>query len=106
VTGNAGKTRLPTRFGNDYIRDLVDDRYTCLPHNLVGLNLLSEVFLDPPGADGADLMVTVDRYGIIGGSLMPTPIFVGTQRFFRLLRERQMRWFSAEVVHVNPGGAT
>lgn len=99
VTGRAGRTHPPTRFGNDYIRDKVDERYTCRIHGLVGLNLLSEVHLRMDEMDGSDVMATADRYGIYGGWVTPTPVFIVTQRFYGLIRAAGVKGFSAEAAH-------
>jgi hypothetical protein len=100
VHASAGSTCPPTRIGNDYIRDSVNEMYTCPEHDLHGLNVLSEIFLPQSPKAEADVMVTDDRAGIWGGVLVPTPLLIVRNNVFALLYEHKIKGFVAEVVHV------
>lgn len=100
VTGSAGPTVPPTRFGKDYLHDDLHGEYSCLAHRLAGLNLLSEVYLDRGSVESTDLAVTTDRFGVRRGVLMPIPALIISPRFYRLLQVNQIRGFRIEVAHV------
>jgi hypothetical protein len=101
IWGSAGRTSAPTRFGIDYFRDAPDERFMCLEHQLVGLNLLSEVTLAHRPTDLHDFMITSDRYGRFGGSIVPVPALIVTQRVSRLFRELSIKGALQEVVNIS-----
>lgn len=100
VTGSAGHTVPPTRFGIDYLRGDPEGRFVCSEHNLSGLNLASEVYLDRRSVEDVDLAITTDREGMFGGVLMPTPVLVASPRFYRMLRTNGIQGYRVEVAHL------
>jgi hypothetical protein len=97
ITADAGETIPPTRFGRDFLRYDAEPDYICPLHQLSGLNLVSEVFLTQSCCRGADILKTVNRYGDRSGLLMPSAILLISQRFYRLLTERDWHGFKVEV---------
>jgi hypothetical protein len=122
VTGRAGHTVPPTAFGEDILiperrrpkdelgidmAELAFDgrlyptdqtgQYRCPHGHVSGLNLLSEVYVDRAQWDGSDISATEDLVGVRRGLLVPSPIFLITQRCYRLLAGRAFKGFKVEI---------
>lgn len=100
VTGKAGRTVPPTEFGLKPFNP--DDRgeYRCPRGHVSGLNLLSEVYVRRENWDGSDIAATEDLVGSRMGVLVPSPMLLISQRFYRLLLEHNLKGFKAEVAHL------
>jgi hypothetical protein len=89
-----------TRFGADpFIEDPEEDNRCPLGH-VLGLNVLSELYVDRSTWDGSDINVTRQMAGIRRGVLVPRPFVLISQRLYRLLRDNKIRGYKAEVVHI------
>jgi hypothetical protein len=101
VSVPVGITVAATRFGKDFFRDDdVSPESICTEHGLLGLNLLSEVFVDRNSIEAADIVKTFNRYGIRSGCVQPSAILLISQRFYRLMEEHRIRGFKVEVAHL------
>jgi hypothetical protein len=100
VAGRAGRTVPPTEFGIDPFDRDAEGTFRCPMGHVSGLNLLSEVYV--PRADwvGSDLTVTDDLVGARRGVLVPSPMLLISQRFYRLLLETGTRGFGVDVAHL------
>lgn len=100
VTGKAGNTVDPTRFGIDYLHPDPEGRFVCTQHFLSGLNILSEVFLRRDSVETVDVAATTNRFGLRGGVLVPIPILVISQRLLQILSQHGIRGYKVEVAHL------
>jgi hypothetical protein len=100
VTGKAGNTVDPTRYGIDYLHPDPEGRFVCPQHLLSGLNLVSEVFLRRDSVETVDIAATTNRYGLRGGVLVPIPIVVISQRLFRILKQHRIKGYKVEVAYL------
>jgi hypothetical protein len=73
--------------------------YRCPQGHVLGLNLLSELWVKKEGHDGSDLVRTRQLIGTRMGVLHPEPRLLISPRLFRLLRELKVGRLVAEVAH-------
>lgn len=104
VTGKAGRTTPPTAIGLKPFRQTHIDtdgrNYRCPRGHVSGLNVLSEVYLKREEWDGSDIAATEDMFGVRIGVLVPAPLLLITPRFYRLLKENNVKGFKVEVAHL------
>lgn len=100
ITASAGETVPSTRFAKDFFREDTAQEFVCPQHGLSGLNLVSEVFLRKTSIEAADILKTTNRYGTKQGWLVPSPVFLISQRFYRLLEQRSVRGYKVEVARL------
>jgi hypothetical protein len=74
--------------------------YACPLGDTVGLNLLSEVYVDKASVPDADMMMTRQFVGVRRGLLVPAAPLLISQHLFEVLRDSQVRGFEVEVAHV------
>ena len=101
ITGTVGRSaKSPTKFGIDPFN--LDDKgeYVCPYGHVSGLSILSELYIKKENWDGSDIAVTEDMIGQRMGLLVPKPLIVISQRFYRILKKEKIRGFREEVVHV------
>ena len=73
----------------------------CPKGHLLGLNLLSEVFVDPSSTGNVDLFVSDKFIGVRRGLLRPRRILMVSQRVRKLVETERFRGWQFEVVR-NP----
>ncbi len=100
VTGTAGRTVPPTRFGLGPFREDEADQYRCPHGHVSGLNVLSEVHVARTGWDASDVTATTDLYGVRVGVLVPAPMILISQRLYQLLLETGTKGFEVDVAHL------
>jgi hypothetical protein len=88
----------PTRFGEDPFDDIEYGK--CPLGDTLGLNRLSEAWVDQSTYDGADLAETQQYVGHREGVLRPAPILLISSRLWRLLEEHGLKKYDVEVCHV------
>ena len=74
--------------------------WRCPRGHVSGDNLLSEVYVERAKWDGSDICATEDMVGWRQGVLVPSPIILISQRFYRLLQEGNFKGFRVEVAHL------
>jgi hypothetical protein len=74
-------------------------KFRCPQGHVLGLNLLSELWIRKEGHDGSDLVRTRQLIGARRGVLHPQPRLLISPRLFRLLRELKVGRLVAEVAH-------
>lgn len=95
VTSRPLRTVAPTRFGEGLFEE--QNRYRCPHGHVVGLNLLSEVFVDRSDWDGSDIACTKELVGARRGVLVPAPLLLISPRFRRLLVEHRIKGWKVDV---------
>lgn len=72
----------------------------CERGDTLGLNLLSEVYLDRAGYSGADLSETTEMIGVRRGLLRPQPLLLLSNRAFSAFRSAKLKGIGIEVAHL------
>ncbi|WP_375771154.1 hypothetical protein NR798_09725 [Archangium gephyra] len=89
----------PTQANNGPFDLDVNGDYRCPQGHVLGLNLISELWLKKDSHDGSDLARTRQLFGPRMGVLRPHPKLLISPRLFRLLRELKVGRLIAEVAH-------
>ena len=100
IVGTVGISAKPTKFGADPFDPDKRGKYVCPYGHVSGLSILSELYIKKENWDGSDIAVTEDMIGQRMGLLVPKPLIVISQRFYRILKKEKIRGFREEVVHV------
>ncbi len=100
VAGKAGRTVPPTEFGIMPFKSDEFGRYRCPKGHVSGLNLLSEVYVERRHWDRSDVTATENLFGARMGVLVPIPMILITQRFYRLLLDTGSKGFEVDVAHL------
>lgn len=87
----------PSKFGINPFDDDAKDKFRCPQGHVLGLNLLSEVWIQRKDWDGSDVVATRESVGILQGLLVPTPLILISQRLWRLLEENEVSGYSVEL---------
>jgi hypothetical protein len=88
-----------TRVGIDPFDGDVKAEYRCPVGHVVGLNLLSELWISRIGWDGSDVIATHEHIGVRRGLLRPSSPVLIVPEVWRLFREMEVKGFKAEVAH-------
>ena len=99
VTSRPVSTQPPTRFGTDPFDDS-PERSGCPPDHVVGLNVLSELWVARADWDGSDLVRTLQAVGTRRGLLVPAPLLLVSQRAFRVFQQERVKGAKVEVAHL------
>jgi len=100
VVSPAVTIRHPTEVGNDpFDRDL-DGRYSCPTGHLLGLRLLSEVYIKRETWSGSDVACSEQLIGLRMGILRPRPILLISCRLRTIIGEEKLRGIETEIVHL------
>jgi hypothetical protein len=89
-----------TKTGVEPFDEDPENKYRCSRGDLIGLNLLSEVYLRNKDYDGADVAITRQFIGARGGIHRPTPVLLISPRFWRLLESEKVKGYKVEVAHL------
>jgi hypothetical protein len=92
----------PTRCGNNPFDDDEKNEYRCPKGHVVGLNLLSEVWVKRESYDGSDLCATRQLVGMRSrndGLFRPHPVIFISPRLQQLLEELGARGYELEVAY-------
>ncbi len=90
----------PTRVQNSYFDDDPSNEYRCQRGDLLGLNVISELYLTPTVGSSAELAFTKQYIGCRRGVIRPRRMIVVSQRLRSVLMSEGMRGFRFEVAHI------
>ncbi len=85
-----------TKTGIDPFDEDVKNEYRCPRGDLIGLNLLSEVYVDRGSYDGSDVAITRQFVGKANSWLL-SPVLLISQRFRQLLEAEKIKGYTLEV---------
>lgn len=102
VTNATTQLAPQTVFGVDPFDHDMKGAFRCSAGDLVGLNVLSEVYVHPNAVGGQDLALTSQFIGIRRGLLRPERIVLGSQALRRAVMEAKLRGFAFEIAHTVP----
>ncbi|HEX5753689.1 MAG TPA: hypothetical protein VFZ09_46295 [Archangium sp.] len=91
----------PTRVGNSFFAP-EPDTARCPKGHVLGLRVLSEVYVSRSSLDGNDWACTRQRVGLRQGLFRTQPLILISQRLYRLLSEMKVRRFDVEVAWLSP----
>jgi len=94
------KIRPETRTGNDPFDDDPKNEYRCPRGHVIGLNVLSELYVSQSDFNPWDFAFTRQFVGTRGGVIRPHQLLLISPRLFRLLSEHQLKGFDVEVAHL------
>jgi hypothetical protein len=89
----------PTRAGGSLFDDPDSIEYKCPAGHLMGLNLLSELFVDANTYEGAPLVSSTQFLGVRRGLLRPRRILCVSQELWRAIERDRIKGIEVEVVH-------
>jgi len=90
-----------TEFGvKPFIYDPRDDTRCPLGH-VLGLSILSELYLERSSWNGSDFNSTRQLVGVRRGALVPRPFILISQRLNRLLKKIKLKGYKVEVAHLD-----
>jgi hypothetical protein len=90
----------PTRFGNNVFDDDPDNEHRCPDGPVVGLNLLSELYVARSSWEGEDFVQTQQYVGIRRGLLNPRTILATSQHARRVIESAGRKGITFEVAHL------
>jgi len=90
----------PTRTGRNLLDADERGRYRCPHGHVLGLNLLSEVFVDGTRWDGGDVACTRELLGVRRGLLALAPCLLISPRLRKLLLDYRIRGWQADVAYL------
>jgi hypothetical protein len=99
-SGRAVEISDKTRAGNDPFDDDPEGTYRCPLGHVLGLNLLSDVWIVRNSWAGDDLAISRQMFGEMRGLLRPEPVWLISSRFWRALKEASVKGFRVEVAHL------
>lgn len=94
----------PTRVGNSFFAP-EPDMARCPKEHVLGLRVLSEVYVSRASLDANDWSCTRQHIGLRQGLFRPQPLLLISQRLYRLLTEMKVRRFDVEVARLSTKGA-
>jgi hypothetical protein len=89
----------PTRVGNSFFVP-EPDTARCPKGHVLGLRVLSEVYVSRASLDGNDWACTRQSVGLRQGLFRPQSLMLISQRLYRLLAEMKVRRFDVEVARL------
>jgi hypothetical protein len=89
----------PALFGNSYLAPEPDEA-RCPQGHVLGLRLLSPLHLARESLRRTDWQCLRGLLGLRQGLFRPYPLFIISQRLYRLLKELKVRHLNEEVVHL------
>jgi hypothetical protein len=93
------ETAPPTRFGKTYLAPEPDET-RCPRGHVLGRRLLSPLHVAPSSLKALDWQALRGLLGARQGLFRPCPLFIISQRLYRLLKELKVRNLNEEVAHV------
>ena len=89
-----------TRFGINPFDDDAAGTYRCPNGHVLGLNRLSELYVEEADWDGADFHITREYVGTRRGLLRPTRLIVVSPKLRKLFLEHKIKGADFEVAHL------
>lgn len=90
----------PTRVGNGPFDDDPSGEYKCSRGDLIGLNLLSEVWIIRGSYNGSDIVASKQFVGCQRGLLRPERLLFISQKLWQLLANEKLKGFQIEVARL------
>jgi hypothetical protein len=90
----------PTQYGIDPFDLDEAGEYRCPLGHIAGLNVLSELTIARSSWTGADLVATRQLIGRRVGLLVPSPLYLVSQRLYQRLVAEGIKGFTFEVAHL------
>lgn len=90
----------PTLVGSNLFDLDEQGEFRCPQGHVLGLGLLSELWVRRESYDGSDLVRTRQLTGLRRGVLHPRPVLLFSPRLYRLLRELKVGRLVVEVTHL------
>lgn len=100
VTSKPVELVPPTKCGNDPSDDDPLGTQKCPLGHVLGLNVLSELYVDKNSWDGSDIAWTRQAVGIRMGVLVPSPLLLISPKLGKLFKEVEVKRIVEEVVHL------
>lgn len=100
VTSEPVEIVPPTRVGTNPFSRPDDSNGACPKGDLLGLNLLSELWISASTRGMADVVATRQYVGVRRGDLRPARCLLVSPRMARLLVRKRMTGFKLEVAHL------
>ncbi len=88
----------PTRFGINPFHEDPEGSYRCPLGHVLGLNILSELWIKPETWDGSDIVRTSEMIGVRRGLLVPEPLMLISARLYKLMKENNIKGYNIEIV--------
>ncbi len=90
----------PTRVGNEPFDDDPSGRYKCSRGDLIGLNLLSEVWISRASYNGSDIVASREFVGCRRGLLRPERMIFVSPKLRHVLTSERLKGFRIDVAHI------
>ena len=100
VSASTAEIVSPTRAGVDPFDEDANVKSGCPRGDLLGVSLLSEVWLRRSSYVGTDMVKSVQYVGVRRGLLRPRNILFISQRLRRIFEENQVKGLELEVAHL------
>jgi hypothetical protein len=100
VTSSDAEVVAPTRVGENPFDEDDQDRGQCSLGDLLGLNLLSEVFIGKATRGTADVISSKRYVGVRRGLLRPQRLILVSPRVRRLIETEKLKGCAIEVAHL------
>lgn len=100
VRSEGAEIVAPTRAGNDPFDDDPKGESRCPEGDLIGLNLLSEVFISAESRGEADVVASRQFTGVRRGSLRPQRMLFVSPKLWRLIDSEKLKGCEIEVAHL------
>ena len=99
-TGAMVEVVPPTKVGIGPFDPDLAGKHRCPLGHVIGLNLISEVFLNRRSWDGSDILITRQQVGCRMGLLRPSPIVLISPRFYKILVREKIKGVRFEIAHL------
>jgi hypothetical protein len=76
------------------------NEYRCSKGHTIGLDILSELYIDEASWDGSDFVETKELFGVNRGLLRTYPLLLVSHRLYKLMIETKCRGFDVERVNL------
>ncbi|WP_157138722.1 hypothetical protein [Asticcacaulis biprosthecium] len=93
----------PTNVFNNPLMTLPDMGQICPVGDTIGLNLVSEVYVDVDLEQAPSFFATKQFTGVRRGMLRETPVYLAKPDFFDFVKKEDIRGLSFEIAHLRPG---
>lgn len=91
----------PTQFGINPFDEDSGGLYCCPLGHVLGLNILSEVWIKPGTWDGSDVVTTSEAIGVRRGLLVPEPLLLISPQLYKLMTENKIKGYHVEVAYIS-----
>ena len=98
IVNSLVKVNPATSTGEDPFEEDKDNIYRCKNGHTFGWDLLSELSIDKDSWNGSDIVATKELLGVNRGLLRTYPLLLISQRLYRLMKEKECKGFTVEVV--------